>query len=815
MGGEWWPVILIVVAVVVANGPALLHLVTVNPLVLDGGLGTSVTGHLPGLPYIDPNAGFTTQALGHLAALDWLHGHVPWWNPYEGVGSPLAGEMQSGAFFPPTLLLAVPQGMLALRIVLEVVAGLSTYGLVRTMGVGRAPSTTAAIAFALCGTFAWLFHAPFRPVAFLPLTLLGVEYALRSACDRRRGGWLVLAVALALSILAGFPETAFLDGLFAAWWALLRILGPARDSWFPAVRKLVAGAVTGAAVSAPLIVAFADYLPQADAGPHTGAIAYGSLPTAGLVQQILPYSLGPVFGFDSTGTGSNVIAGVWGNVGGYVTATLIAAALIGLFGRRWRSLRIGLAAWIALCVLRTYGFQPVVHALAPIPGIHSTAFYRYSAPSWALALIVLAALGIDDIGRAVTRRRVVAGSVAVTGGLCVWAAVVSWHQLTVAVGPTASSTAHRHLYAGVSLVVALALLAVIAVASFRTLALARVRRRRHAAGRPASLGRARWWRAVVGLAVIVEVVLAYGFTYLSAPAPQRLQTGSVGWLQAHLGTYRFVTLGPIQPNYGSYFGIAQASINDLPTPKAWAAYFASRLDTNAPSNVYIGSGRANPAGPSAAQEIERNQVSYEVAGIRYVVEGASGRDVQGIPFPSPNSPAWPAGPRLVYKDGVAEIWELPGAAPVFSVVAGTGAHRAAEAGGPGPGSHCGVAASGWDRATVTCSHTAVLVRRVQSMNGWSASVNGGSVPVSVDRRGPDGLFQQVRVPAGTSVVTFAYLPPYETVASLAALAGIAVMIVWFAFAVADRDRAGRVRGGGDRGGPEADGSAVDAADDGG
>ena len=96
----------------VANAPALLHLVTTNPLVLERRLTPTTSGWLPGLPYIDGNAGFTMQALGHLAALDWLHGHVPWWNPYEGVGAPLAGEMQSGAFFPLTMLLALHQGVL-------------------------------------------------------------------------------------------------------------------------------------------------------------------------------------------------------------------------------------------------------------------------------------------------------------------------------------------------------------------------------------------------------------------------------------------------------------------------------------------------------------------------------------------------------------------------------------------------------------------------------------------------------------------------------------------------------------------------------
>ena len=96
----WCPLACILVAVLVANAPVLLHLVTTNPLVLNAALTAPAPGWLPGLPYIDGNAGFTMQALGHLAALDWLHGHIPWWNPYEGVGSPWPGRCRAGRSSP-------------------------------------------------------------------------------------------------------------------------------------------------------------------------------------------------------------------------------------------------------------------------------------------------------------------------------------------------------------------------------------------------------------------------------------------------------------------------------------------------------------------------------------------------------------------------------------------------------------------------------------------------------------------------------------------------------------------------------------------
>ena len=137
----------------------------------------------------------------------------------------------------------------------------------------------------------------------------------------------------------------------------------------------------------------------------------------------------------------------------------------------------------------------------------------------------------------------------------------------------------------------------------------------------------------------LEAILLLGFTLLSAPPPTALQTGSVRWLQAHLGSYRFVTLGPIQPNYGSYFGIAEANINDLPVPTTWNSYIAGQLDPNALPAVFSGGGRINPAGPTPAQELAAHLPAYEAVGVRYVVERSDGLDVQGQPFPAAAPPA--------------------------------------------------------------------------------------------------------------------------------------------------------------------------------
>ena len=215
----------------------------------------------------------------------------------------------------------------------------------------------------------------------LPLCLIGVEQAIDVARRHERGGWRLLAVALALSIPAGFPETTFIDGLFEVWWTVLRLAGPGRAVWRPALARLSGGVAVGWRWSPPLVVAFADYLPYAYIGAHNGSFADTSLPSAGRAQLVLPYSLGPIFGFFSPAVTPDPIANLWGSVGGFLSITVIAAGLVGLVGRRQRLLRLGLGGWIAVCLLRTFGFPPVVHLMAMISGVRLTAFFRYADPS--------------------------------------------------------------------------------------------------------------------------------------------------------------------------------------------------------------------------------------------------------------------------------------------------------------------------------------------------------------------------------------------------------------------------------------------------
>jgi len=148
-------------AIAVALMPVLanLHLVfnflSADSIFLYSHLAPGI-GLFPPHPTIDFNVGVLSEAQGRRVAIDIFSGIMPWWNPYEGVGMPLAGNMQSAALFPPILLLGLPDGFLYLHLLLQAVAGLFTYLLMRRLGVSHFAAFTAGVLFEFNGTFAWL-----------------------------------------------------------------------------------------------------------------------------------------------------------------------------------------------------------------------------------------------------------------------------------------------------------------------------------------------------------------------------------------------------------------------------------------------------------------------------------------------------------------------------------------------------------------------------------------------------------------------------------------------------------------------------------
>jgi hypothetical protein len=711
--------LLIVAIVVIANAPYLLGIFEANPIGPRGGLiAAEVAGPLPGQPWIDPNNGFVSQALGHRAALDLVHIQLPWWNPYEGTGAPLAGEMQSAALFPPTLLALLGNGQLYEHLLLELVAGIATYLVLRRLALGRWAAVAGGIAFALNGSFAWFAHAPVNPIVLLPLVILGIEHAYAAAIGRRRGGWWLIAVAGALSVYAGFPETAYIDALLGAAWFAWRLGCAPADVRRALLVKGCLGALVGALLCAPLGIATLDYFNHGDLSTHGSAI-YGSghIPADGLPQLLLPYLYGPILAFAGPGA---KLTDIWVMVGGYLSTSLLTLAGLGLLARGRRGLRATLAVVLALVFARMYGQIPLLgHVLGWLPGIDRVAFFRYGTPALEFVVIVLAALGLDDLVRVPEhRRRAAWGALA----MLVLIAVAALGARSLADQAGASSGSRPYFEVAVAWGALVVLVLALASAA------------------PA------WPRrrgALLAAVVAIDALVLFMVPELSAPRSVQVDTAPAAYLRQHLGEGRFFTLGPLQPNYGSYFGIASANINDLPIPTAYARYIRARLDQYVNPTVLSGNlGGRNPLLPSPAEELVRNLAGYRAAGVSYIL--------------SPVGQAFPAKGRaftLVDRTPTTDIYRLAGATPYFGAAG------------------CTVRSSSRLAASVSCPSGSTLIRLETDLPGWSAAVSGHAVPI----REVDGLFQSVRVPAGRHTVKFSYEPPNILWGWIALFAGLATL----------------------------------------
>jgi hypothetical protein len=796
--------------------PQLLGLFPDDPRLYLGDLAQNVqNGWLSGRPHLDGNIAYTTQALGRLAATDWRHGLIAWWNPYSGVGLPLAAMYQPAAFSPPTLLLLLPGGMIWRHLCLQLLAGWGCYAWLRQFGLGWLAALTAGLLFAQNGTFNALGDAPSGPVAFFPWVLFGVEWAIAKAARREAFGWQPFALALALMLLAGFPETAYICALFALLWAALR--APSMGlAW-----RLLLGGTVALALAAPQILPFFEFLPLAFIGGHTGAFAHAALlPQLGILSLLAPFVNG---GFHAYGQWTPPNAVGEHSFGGYVDLLQLGLAAYGLWRRR-DALSWGLLAWILLALNKSFGIPPLAAAWNLIPGISTTLFFRYSPPTWELALITLAAFGIDALTRDTPPRTATCLTATVfSAGLAILLGYILWlwpHEPIPGV----------HAW----------MLASLAWASFTSvLALALLLR---APGH---------WRAPALAALLVlDATTMFLIPTLSNRRGGTIDTAAISFLQQNLGLQRFYTLGPIAPNYGAYFEIA--SINDmyLPADQLWAQWVTANLDSAANPLIFSPIAIRPPSLPGLDEELRRNLAAYEETGVKYVVtpagqnpfiappplgQGAGllplapGQSIQGtlppvlltnlpqlttlgvliynnnntadgiltlnvcaagqcvsgsanlagllndavlwVTLPRPlaiapqaavtysishtsgssavalwttkSGPAFqlpPAAnlPRQVYADGLMDIYQLPEPKPYFEA----------------PG--CVLQPQSRTRLLANCAAPAQLIRRELFCSGWQARINGTRTPITEQ----NGLFQALNLPAGQSIVTFAYAPPY-------------------------------------------------------
>ncbi|MDE8343642.1 MAG: hypothetical protein POG24_07475 [Acidocella sp.] len=599
-----WPITALIGAILLANVIALTGFYHDDPALFVSNLATSVKpGPIPGFPnWLDPNIGYTTQALGYRAAQDWLRGVVPWWDPYQGVGAPLAAELQNGGFFLPfSLLLHFSTGWLLLRLLMQCLAGCFTYALLIQLRLSRQAALLGGAMFGCSSSFIILADAPSYTFPFLPLLLFGIERGLAS--DRRFDpGWSSVIIAVAYSFYAGFPETGFLADMLGGLWFTVRISEQKPENRLRGARNFTIAVSVGLVLALPGLIPFVQYMLAGDIGIHAASSAVDSLPILGLTLQVVPYSFGPMGAYWASakldpGEVQNLV-GNWLNTGGWIGFTPITLSFFGLFvpnnviGRaRWL-----LIFWILVVESGIFGLPFVVNLIDLVAPLRLIELRRYAEPSVNFAVILFAAFGLDNWLRR---------GFSITLWRFVFSMIFVFFAASLAVGALIDREIFVHSMPLFTLELLYIMCEIIAATGLIILF---------------SQTAVRLRRLIASLIIMVDCLLGFSVSQTAGVTSGQLDLSGVAYLRQHQGLQRSFSLGPLAPNYGSRYRVAQLNMTMLPMPRNWADYIRQSLDPFGDPITFMGyNNTAIPGVASMARLLRDNLPAYRSLGVRYIL----------------------------------------------------------------------------------------------------------------------------------------------------------------------------------------------------
>jgi hypothetical protein len=182
------------------------------------------------------DAGYFYYPLHQRVQEEWNQGRLPLWEPEENGGVPLLGNPTAAVLYPGKLIFAVLPYAWGARLYIVMHTALAFVAmlvLLRSWGTSWSGSGLAALAYTF-GTpvlFQYCNVIYLVGAAWLPLGMHAVDRWVR--LGRRWGIWL-LAIVLAMQVLGGDPQAAYLLGLSGAGYAL-------GLAWARARRGAVAG----------------------------------------------------------------------------------------------------------------------------------------------------------------------------------------------------------------------------------------------------------------------------------------------------------------------------------------------------------------------------------------------------------------------------------------------------------------------------------------------------------------------------------------------------------------------------------------------
>ena len=669
------------------------------------------------------------------ATLAWTQvhaGHLPLWNSYNVLGTPLAFNWQSGAFSVPALvsyLVPLRFAYTCQVIVTLIVAGTGSYVLCRLLRLGVVASAFGGVAFELAGPlFTWLGWPIASVLSWTGWILAGCVLIQRG---RHRVPSVVLTgSALACAVYAGQPDVLAVLFLGIAVFVIaslasLKMTDRDRFHLGPPLFDTLAGLVLGLVLSAPLLLPGLQLLRTSVRNLNAGPIYAFSASQAFYGYLLSLVAFPNIVDFQYVGVAAIVLA---------------AGSVLFCFKRAY------VPALAILCLIAgVVAFvQPVDTALKALPGLHAVRWGRTNI-LLALGTAVLAGVGLQTLART-TRRTVLLGFGALFGVAGVALTVVWLTGGNHNSGVLAFGTATYWWVAG-GLLLGIALVAV-GLASLRVEPVAS-----HSG--PPALGVApaqRWSQARrFGACLVLSfesifLVAAGGYVWTASsqgaeatPVVRHLQR-VVGRLSSGSAS-QFVRRNPRQrkrPVWNSrVLGVRPASPDGLLLELAEAHRKPRRI----------------PHSLSFSPTITSASLA-RLFGISYVLEP------DGAPGPSGSTYVTNVGKEGLFKvpgAGFATVTPLHHVNPSAAKIVHTVTHS-------GPAS--------W-RIVVHAKDAQDLRLRLTNVPGWNATIDGRPLGL----RPYKGIMLHATVPAGDHVVTVRYWPSSFTAGLVLAALGVIGSVV--------------------------------------
>lgn len=274
----------------------------------------------------------------------WRSGQMPLVNPYQLAGQPLAGNSQSGAFYPLHILFAfvpgsVPFKMLLLGVLHGFLAGLGVFVWLQRHSVSATGAVVAGMGFTMSQ-----FMIAWAPLASVPTTVAWIPWALAGVAAPTASRKVAeVGLAVGMLLLAGHLQfaayglmavgVASVVGLLRDRKAILGLVGVVVGvviAW-PQVSLVLANSANSHRKNVPTEEGYAAYVASAIKPFEALSIAHPRLlgdpsaPNEALGDSGLPNAYWPMY----VKVGSNPAeCALW------VSPVVLALALVGAFGRK-------------------------------------------------------------------------------------------------------------------------------------------------------------------------------------------------------------------------------------------------------------------------------------------------------------------------------------------------------------------------------------------------------------------------------------------------------------------------------------------------